>query len=71
MRCRGVIRDVERMLGISYPTVRAKLDAAVSALEATLTDATAPETPRRRAILRQVEEGSLTASEAVRLLADL
>ena len=71
VRCRGVIRDVERMLGISYPTVRAKLDAAVSALEATLTDATAPETPRRRAILRQVEEGSLTASEAVRLLADL
>jgi len=34
--CRGVIRDVERELGISYPTVRAKLDAAVSALESVL-----------------------------------
>ena len=33
MRCRGIIRDVERALGISYPTVRARLDAAVAALE--------------------------------------
>jgi hypothetical protein len=66
-----VIRDVERMLGISYPTVRAKLDSAVNALEATLADTAAPENPRRRTILRQVEEGSLTASEAARLLAEL
>ena len=31
--CRGIIRDVERALGISYPTVRARLDAAVAALK--------------------------------------
>lgn len=36
--CRGVIRDVERVLGISYPTVRARLDAAVTALETALTE---------------------------------
>lgn len=30
---RGVIREVERALGISYPTVRARLDSAVIALE--------------------------------------
>ncbi len=29
---RGVIRDVERELGVSYPTVRAKLDEVVAAL---------------------------------------
>jgi hypothetical protein len=34
MRCRGIIRDVEEALGISYPTVRARLDAVVEALEA-------------------------------------
>ena len=71
VRCRGVIRDVERMLGISYPTVRAKLDSAVNALEATLADTPAPENPRRRAILSQVEEGTLSATEAVALLAAL
>src|SRR5271170_4830336 len=29
---RGVIREVERELGVSYPTVRAKLDEVVAAL---------------------------------------
>src|ERR1700735_1587401 len=29
---RGVIRDVERELGVSYPTVRARLDEVISAL---------------------------------------
>jgi hypothetical protein len=33
IQCRGVIRDVEEVLGISYPTVRARLDAAVEALQ--------------------------------------
>ena len=29
---RGVIRDVERELGVSYPTVRARLDEVIAAL---------------------------------------
>jgi hypothetical protein len=33
IQCRGVIRDVEEVLGISYPTVRARLDAVVEALQ--------------------------------------
>src|SRR5919204_2713779 len=32
MKNRGVIRDVERELGISYPTVRSRLDEVVHAL---------------------------------------
>ncbi len=32
LRCRGVIRDMEAALGISYPTVRARLDALLNAL---------------------------------------
>lgn len=72
VRCRGVIRDVERMLGISYPTVRARLDAAVNALEGALTEPTvAPDNPRRHAILRQVEDGTLTVAEATKLLSEL
>lgn len=30
--CRGNIKDVERELGISYPTVRAKLDEVINSL---------------------------------------
>lgn len=30
--CRGNIKDVEKQLGISYPTVRAKLDEVIKSL---------------------------------------
>ena len=30
--CRGNIKDVEKELGISYPTVRAKLDEVINSL---------------------------------------
>lgn len=69
--CRGVIRDVERALGVSYPTVRARLDAAVQALERLITEPL-PASPRgepsftarRRALLQQVEDGVLDPAEA-------
>src|SRR5688500_13763997 len=32
LRCRGNMRDVERSLGVSYPTVRARLDALLDSL---------------------------------------
>ncbi|MDX1933209.1 MAG: DUF2089 family protein [Capsulimonadales bacterium] len=71
--CRGVIRDVERALGISYPTVRARLDAAVEALEAALrheaNDDTAAE--QRRTLLTQVESGLLSPEEAAERLRHL
>ncbi len=77
--CRGIIRDVERTLGISYPTVRARLDAAVGALE----EAVRPpaevlpvlQRPRPKSdsktrgdILRQVASGDLTPAEAAQRL---
>ena len=32
MRCRGVIRQMEKELGISYPTVRSRIDSLLRAL---------------------------------------
>ena len=32
IRCRGNIKEVEKELGISYPTVRSKLDAVIKKL---------------------------------------
>src|SRR5947209_6129560 len=32
LRCRGNLRDVERSLGVSYPTVRGRLDALLASL---------------------------------------
>lgn len=74
LRCRGIIRDVERELGISYPTVRARLDAVVEAMEE-LRHATPPQTTqrdaRRRALLARVEEGTLAPEDAAALLRHL
>ena len=82
--CRGVIRDMERELGVSYPTVRARLDAAVSALETVLEPESfsQPREPvlpplsypgedSRKRLLRDVEEGRLTPAQAAQALRNL
>ncbi|MBC8143407.1 MAG: DUF2089 domain-containing protein [Armatimonadetes bacterium] len=75
--CRGVIRDVERELGVSYPTVRARLDAAVAALE-TVTRPASPmpimgsdasqATVARQQILHDVQAGRLSPADAAEAL---
>ena len=67
LRCRGVIRDVERLLGISYPTVRAKLDSLLEALGLV----PQPESrASRMEILGDLEAGRITVDEAVKRLGE-
>ena len=63
LRCRGNIKEVERELGISYPTVSKKLDQ-INLLLAAL----GGEDAANARILRQVEAGEITAAQAVQLL---
>ncbi len=67
VRVRGNIKDVERELGVSYPTARARLDAVIRALgfEVPTED---HGTQRRKEILRELAEGKIAADDAVRLL---
>src|SRR5277367_1765445 len=70
---RGVIREVERELGVSYPTVRARLDEVVAALgysaRSTPDAATADDSgARRRAVLADLKAGKLTPDEALAAL---
>ncbi len=69
LKSRGNIKDVERELGLSYPTVRNRLDTALAAL------GFAPEPEvveeggkRRREILDALDAGTIGAEEAVRQL---
>ena len=70
---RGVIRDVEQELKISYPTVRNRLDEVIRALgydaagEPIEDDRAtpAPDPAKRRAILDRLQAGEITAEEAV------
>ena len=82
LRCRGVIRDVEAALGISYPTVRGRLDGLLAALNFADGPHPAPPAPppasptetkaaRRREILTAVENGTLDAETALKSLQTL
>ncbi len=84
LRARGNLSEVEKVLGISYPTIRNKLDEINKALDRTeanaapnqdkVTNASANSNPAeeaRRAILQQVAAGELSAVDAVQKLRDL
>jgi hypothetical protein len=74
LRSRGNLRDIERELGISYPTVRARVEALVRALgfgpraddDAAAGDEPAAPTPAptREAILERLARREITAEDA-------
>lgn len=72
LSCRGVIRDMEKALGLSYPTVRSRIDALLAALGY----APAPPQPdelaaQRHQILARLEVGEITAEKAIDLLQEV
>jgi len=76
LRCRGVIAAVERELGISYPTARARLDSLLQALNLTPTADEEPVpkvkmTERHKEILQKLEAGELSPEEAKQALKEV
>lgn len=70
IRARGSFKDVERELGISYPTVRSRLDAVIRALGFTSQAEPDRDAERRREILRELAEGRIAPDDAAALLDD-
>lgn len=76
IKCRGNIKDVEKELGISYPTVRGKLDAVIKALgfevmaKESIQDKKEKENARNE-ILDQLSKGEITAKEAAEKIKNL
>lgn len=66
LSCRGVIRDMEKALGLSYPTVRARIDSLLTTLGYAPPKLESKEelAARRRDILDRLEAGELTPEEA-------
>lgn len=69
LRCRGVIASMEKELGMSYPTVRSRLDALLTALglaPAAGSDANGRRevSAHQKEILRKLEAGELTPEQA-------
>ena len=68
IRARGNFKDVERELGISYPTVRGRLDALIRALGFPSQAEPDKDVERRKEILRELAEGRIKPDDAASLL---
>src|SRR5260370_3779004 len=68
---RGNLSEMEKALGISYPTVRNKLEEIIRLMQQPAAPSPAPARSVRDGILRQVATGQLTAPEALARLKEL
>ena len=68
VKVRGNLKEVERMMGVSYPTVRARFEQLLRGLgyEAAPTSAEVGES--RSDVLARLERGEISAEEATRAL---
>ncbi|MDO5726079.1 MAG: DUF2089 domain-containing protein [Tissierellia bacterium] len=66
VRKRGSIKEIEKELGISYPTVRNKLDNVIAALGHKVEKDTS-----RIEILSLLDAGEISTEEATKMLNDL
>lgn len=66
---RGNLREVERYLGVSYPTARLRFDKLLEKLG--LADEPEDAQLTRDQVLSEVASGALTPADAARLLAEL
>jgi len=67
LTCRGNIKEVEKELGISYPTVRGKLSDIVLSLG--YVQKKKSEVDEKK-VITMLENGEITPEEAVKLLKD-
>src|SRR5689334_24271137 len=64
VRSHGSIKEMERLFGVSYPTIKNRLNRISTLLDPGLAVETAPE-PGRREVLDQLERGEITPQQAL------
>ena len=72
IQCHGSIKDMEEMFGISYPTVKNRLNRLADKLKLVQSFSYTPTgvTPKEQdEVLSQLERGEITADEAIERLA--
>lgn len=70
LRSHGSIKEMEQVFGVSYPTIKARLNRIAGQLEFVEVVETAP-SPSRADVLEQLKNGEMTAEEAIRALEEL
>jgi hypothetical protein len=61
LKSHGSIKDMEQVFGVSYPTIKARLNRIAAALEFVDTNPTPP----RSEVLDRLDRGEITAAEAI------
>lgn len=62
VRSHGSIKEMERIFGVSYPTIKSRLNRIGNSLEFIETNPT----PSKSEILERLERGEITAEDAIR-----
>ena len=62
VRSHGSIKEMERIFGVSYPTIKARLTRIAGSLEFVETDPA----PSKDEILERLRRGEITAEDAIR-----
>lgn len=64
LRSHGSIKEMEQTFGVSYPTIKARLNRISGQLQFVETDPS----PSRAEVLERLKNGEITAEEAIRAL---
>lgn len=64
VRSHGSIKEMERVFGVSYPTIKSRLSRIADSLDFVETNPT----PSRAEILERLQQGEISAEEAIREL---
>ena len=68
IRCEGKLNKVQEGLGLSYPTVRSRLQDVIRALGYEVKEDLSMAPEQRKGILDELAQGKITSEEAIRLL---
>ena len=67
LRSHGSIKEMEQVFGVSYPTIKARLNRIAGQLQFVETDPS----PSRAEVLEKLNKGEINADEAIRALEGL
>lgn len=68
LRSHGSIKDMEQTFGVSYPTIKSRLNRIAGQLEFVETNPTPTGAEIRTEVLTRLNSGEITASEAIQAL---
>jgi hypothetical protein len=67
LRSHGSIKEMEQVFGVSYPTIKARLNRIAGQLQFIETDPS----PSRAEVLERLKTGEISADEAIRALEEM